>query len=413
MADVRDLSARFPEEQKAYLEGLLAKYPSDSFLLDTYLETLHDISRSYFGVMCATIPGLKLPLWFRANSSDIWNLRQVFQLREYAFDFPHPPRRILDLGAYVGFAAVYFANRFPNAEIVCVEPEETNFEILRMNTVGYRNIKLIHGAIWHHSTRVNLKGKMGGEAWASVFEEGGQGQVQAYSVSDLLRMIGWTGIDYVKCDIEGAEAEVFSDPRCAEWVSEAMCVSVELHDRFKPGCTETVEAAFPPSTFDRRQSGEYVVFVRRQGPSCSDEDYGVVREVVRLAPSSLRLLHFRPINVSPEPWGFMIIDETTFQLHPNKPGESTAQIEFTIDLSGQCQFSTRILVEGFGTQDAIFSVEMGSHDSNVLHEERQVGPGQMIDWTFPIGPCSGLHRIILATRMAPGAEDHGGRGHVG
>jgi hypothetical protein len=277
-----------------------------------------------------------------------------------------------------------------------------------MDTIEYCNIKLIHGAIWSHSARLNLKGKMGGEAWASIFEEAGQGQVQAYSVVDLLKAVGWMGVDYVKCDIEGAEAEVFSDPHCEEWVSGTTCVSVELHDRFQPGCTEIVEAAFPASTFDRRQSGEYSVFVRRQGGSREEQVDVIAAEVVRLAPNSLRPLRFRLINVSPEPWGFRVIDENTFQLHPNNPGEPPAEIEFKIDLSGQSQFSTRIFVEGFGTQDVIFSVTMICDNSIILREEKQVGPGPMADWVFPTGSHFGPHRIALSTQMASGAKNHGG-----
>jgi FkbM family methyltransferase len=435
MVDVRELSYRFPKEQKSYLEGLLSRYPSDRLLLDAYYESLESMSQLYIGIINVMIPETKFPLFFRANSSDLWNLRQIFQLREYDFDFPNPPRRILDLGAYVGFAAVYFANRFPSAKIICVEPDKANFELLRMNTVAYPKIKLIHGAIWHHSAWVNLKEKMGGEDWAGVFEEKeeGRGCVQAYSVGELLRTNGWTNVDYVKCDIEGAEVEVFSDPRCAEWVSGTTCVSVEMHDRFRPGCTETVQAALSAEVFDRRQSGEYSLFIRRQSRIREVNDHGVEPELVQLAPDSLSKpmlvrpllldqsavgrdgtaqLHgaprFRLMNVSSELWGFIIIDENTFQLHPNNPGEPLAEMELTINLSGQNQFSTRILVEGFGTQDVVFSVTLGKHDSIILHEERQVGPGEMIDWLFSTVPCFGPHRITFATRMAPGAQNHGG-----
>jgi FkbM family methyltransferase len=408
MVDIRDLSLRYPEDHKAFLETLLSRNPTDGLLLDAYCESLDIISHSYFGIITAIIPEVKFPLFFRANSSDIWNFRQIFQLRGYDFEFPRPPMRILDLGAYAGYAAVYFANRFPNAEIVCVEPNEANFEVLRINTVAYPNVKLIHGAVWHNSTRLHLKDKMGGEAWACVFEEREGGAVQAYSVGDLLKKVGWVSVDYVKCDIEGAEVDVFSDPSCAEWLSGTSCVSVEMHDRFRPGCTETVQAALSAEAFERHQSGEYSVFVRRQSPLRAFNDQGSVSKVVQLGPTSFRPLRFRLINVHTEPWGFMIIDENTFQLHPNNPGEPPAEMEFAIDLSGQNHFSTGLLLEGFGTGDVIFSVTMGDDSSIFLREERQIGPGEVVDWVFSGFPCFGRHRITLATRMAPNAKNHGG-----
>jgi hypothetical protein len=53
------------------------------------------------------------------------------------------------------------------------------------------------------------------EAWAGVYEEKEEGHIRAYSVGELLKKIGWATVDYVKCDIEGCEAEVFSEPHCA------------------------------------------------------------------------------------------------------------------------------------------------------------------------------------------------------
>jgi hypothetical protein len=169
-----------------------------------------------------------------------------------------------------------------------------------------------------------------------------------------------------------------------------------------------VQAALSAEAFERHQSGEYSVFVRRQSPLRAVNDQGSVSKVVQLGPTSLRPLRFRLINVHPEPWGFMIIDENTFQLHPNNPGEPPAEMEFAIDLSGQNHFSTGLLLEGFGTGDVIFSVTMGDDSSIFLREERQIGPGEVVDWVFSGFPCFGRHRITLATRMAPNAKNHGG-----
>lgn len=37
------------------------------------------------------------------------------------------PRFIVDAGANIGLAAVYFTNRFKDATIVSIEPEQSNF----------------------------------------------------------------------------------------------------------------------------------------------------------------------------------------------------------------------------------------------------------------------------------------------
>ena len=52
------------------------------------------------------------------------------------YDLPDtllPPERvrvILDCGANVGITALYFAWRYPNARIFCIEPDDQNFELL-------------------------------------------------------------------------------------------------------------------------------------------------------------------------------------------------------------------------------------------------------------------------------------------
>jgi FkbM family methyltransferase len=76
------------------------------------------------------------------------NFAQIFLNREYGFPIPFKPRRILDLGAYVGFAAIFLAQRFPDAEIVCVEPSAENFRLLMLNTSAYSNIRQINAAVW-------------------------------------------------------------------------------------------------------------------------------------------------------------------------------------------------------------------------------------------------------------------------
>src|SRR5260370_17379173 len=104
-----------------------------------YFDVLNTISRSYLGSFFAALPEITTPLLFRGASSDVWNMQQVFLDRQYDVEIPKP-HKILDLGAYVGYTAVYFANRFPSASIISVEPPGSNFDPLVANTPAYPNI---------------------------------------------------------------------------------------------------------------------------------------------------------------------------------------------------------------------------------------------------------------------------------
>ncbi len=365
--------------------------------------------------MHASLPGYDSPLFFRGMTTDLFNMQQIFQHREYGFDFQQQPHRILDLGAYGGYAAVYFANRFPNAQILCVEPSPTNFRLLCLNTAPYENVKRIHGAIWHKATRLQLTEQIGGD-WGNVFHERNDEStmgVPAYTVTDVINSAGWPGADYVKCDIEGGELEIFSDPNAAHWLSNVSCVSVETHDRFKPGCIDAVEKALPPSLYAHKRSGEFHVFTRLKdsilvsGQEGAEPEEDDSPEVILLIPQTMRLRRFDRVNVLPDQWGFLPIDDETFQLHPRSPGEGRAEIRFHLNLSRQRMFSAQCHLPGRSQGDVEFSVRLIGNTRTAFAESRIVAPGQTLDLRLDLPQREGPYQLALGTEMAPSAPSNG------
>ncbi|MEK6809367.1 MAG: FkbM family methyltransferase, partial [Nanoarchaeota archaeon] len=74
------------------------------------------------------------PLFLRPGTSDVPLLYHIFVEEEYNIKPKTKPSFIIDAGANVGFTAIYFANRFPKARIIAIEPEESNFKLLKKNT---------------------------------------------------------------------------------------------------------------------------------------------------------------------------------------------------------------------------------------------------------------------------------------
>ena len=322
-------------EKKFHLEGLLHREPANHEVRRTYFANLIDLSRHSFGIFYASLPEIAHPLAIRANTSDVMNFRQIFLHQEYGFEFPHAPRRILDLGAYAGYAAVFFANRFPTAQIACVEPSTANLKILSINTQAYDNIEIIPGAAWHRPTFLAMSGNVGGH-WGTTFSEQSTQTsklVRAYTVYEMMDNLNWPDIDLLKCDIEGAELELFSAPDAPEWLERVHIASVETHDRFRPGSTAAVEGAFRPASFIRQQSGEFYVYrrVSQRSNIGGKQDAGRIE----LFPNDKQLLVFDLRNVPAQEWGFMMIGDRTFQLHPQAPGCDPSEIRFSLTLSGQ------------------------------------------------------------------------------
>jgi len=190
-------------------------------------------------------PDLKFPFFIRVPSSDVPTFSQIFIRWEYDFEVTRAPRTILDAGANIGLAAIYFSNKFPGARIVAVEPEESNFELLGRNISPYGNITSVRAALWHDNTRINLVdpglGKWGfmTQARDGVRERYGEPiqDVQGMTVDAIMKEQGMDRVDILKMDIEGAEREVFRDP--SSWIGKVDVLIVELHERMKPGCNRS------------------------------------------------------------------------------------------------------------------------------------------------------------------------------
>lgn len=217
--------------------------------------------------LAVRVPGSPHRLSVRLRSSDLWTFDEIFDRREYDLPLPPEPRTIIDAGANIGLAAVYFAIRFPGARILALEPEARNYDLLCRNVAPYPHVEPLRAALWHEASTLDLTDPGEGE-WA--YRAGGDApagavltRVPAFSVADLMRDRGWDRIDVLKVDIEGAEREVFA--HAAAWVDDVDAIIVELHEAIAPGCG----AAFREATAGfahRWEHGENVVVGRADHP---------------------------------------------------------------------------------------------------------------------------------------------------
>jgi len=186
---------------------------------------------------------------------------------EYALDLPFSPRFIVDGGANIGMASIYFARKYPKAKIFAIEPDPSNFALLVNNVRPYRGVLPIHAALWNRDGEIRVRepdpatGAYG--EWGYVTREGGSGaKVRAVTMRRLMEEMHIPAVDLAKLDIEGAEREVFED---TGWLHGLGCLMIELHDRFRPGCSEVVDTAMEP--FECTLGEETTFYVRRTKPS--------------------------------------------------------------------------------------------------------------------------------------------------
>jgi FkbM family methyltransferase len=213
---------------------------------------------------CLTVPGLRHAIRLRGKTSDYQAFKKIFVEGEYAFDLGFTPRIILDGGANVGYSSVFFTHQYPGALIIAIEPEAENFRLLVKNTASYKNIRPVQRALWPRKAHLMMENTTGQPDAFRVSESlsSNSSTIPTITIMNLLDEMGFDGIDLLKLDIEGSEKELFEDPETHHWLSRTQAIIVELHDRFKPGCTEALEGALAGENFVRSQRGENILFIR-------------------------------------------------------------------------------------------------------------------------------------------------------
>jgi FkbM family methyltransferase len=233
-----------------------------------------------------SVLGVKHPVFIRVGSTDTAVFRQIFVERHYDLMITEQPNVIVDAGANIGLSAVFFANKYPKALIVAIEPEEANFTLLKKNTSPYPQIKPIRAAVWRESCQINLIDPGSGSHGFQVVETTAldahqRAVVQAITLDDLYTQMNFSFIDILKIDIEGSEKEVFETS--AKWISKVGVIMAELHDQIKEGCSR----AFAEATKDlikHPSKGETVIRLHKIAYS-ADSLVHINREVAaRRAP---------------------------------------------------------------------------------------------------------------------------------
>lgn len=179
-------------------------------------------------------------IWIRPLS-DLGIFHQVFIHDEYGFEFEGDEETIIDAGANIGCASVYFSRRFPNAQIVAVEPTPSTFRMLERNVAARPNVKAVQAALWSKKAEIELVDEWQDHLAVRVqptSKDSGRASVSGLPFSDFALMLGSETVDLLKMDIEGAEDDVFG---CAEaWLPRVKKIVIEFHDDIRPGSTERI-----------------------------------------------------------------------------------------------------------------------------------------------------------------------------
>jgi FkbM family methyltransferase len=223
-------------------------------------------------VVALRLKGVPHPILLRPGTSDWDVLHQIFVAEDYnsgseahetsVSDFYEGVLNrleipvIVDCGANIGISSVWYAQRYPRARIIAVEPEPENFRILSMNAANYPNITPVQGGISDRQTRVSLT-NAGDAPWAwETKESNDDGEIATFTIPNLLATIPGSRLMTVKIDIEGSEVELFRSN--LDWSGKAPLIVFEAHDRRFAwrGTFHAIAAALTHQPRDYIQKGE-------------------------------------------------------------------------------------------------------------------------------------------------------------
>lgn len=194
-------------------------------------------------------------LLYRPGTADENVLADVFDRRQYdlaTLPIKPPPTIdlwVMDAGAHIGAASVWFLRAWPWAQVVALEPDPENHALLQRNLpprgLGYR------AALTGRAGEVALV--KGLDTWSHQVEPG--------VGTPSMTMASWPDFHVVKIDIEGSEADVFAGDTA--WVDRTPIIMIELHDWLFAGSGDSYRACVSGRDRETFNQGEVTISVRR------------------------------------------------------------------------------------------------------------------------------------------------------
>jgi FkbM family methyltransferase len=163
--------------------------------------------------------------------------REIFVRQTYWFRAQTAEPAILDCGANLGMATLFFKFIFPSARIQCFEPDAATCRLLRQN-IGANHLENVAShnvALWDEDTQIPFFSDPAAPGNLLMSTNGNRGSGEASSVT-ARRLSSYVeeDIDLLKLDVEGAELRVLRELVESEKITRIKQMIVEYHHKI-PG----------------------------------------------------------------------------------------------------------------------------------------------------------------------------------
>jgi FkbM family methyltransferase len=173
------------------------------------------------------------------NSVDLRTLYDIFYKEEYStqqfnerISSIDSGYIVIDLGANIGCASLYFLHTFQGSHVIALEPDNENFKILSANLRNYTlRVTLLNAGVGPRDTFCDsvISAGISGQYDAYRFEESDSGKIKMRSLTGLIEEFSLNHRNIIlKIDIEGYERYLFEGD--TSWFENVDMVFIEGHD---------------------------------------------------------------------------------------------------------------------------------------------------------------------------------------
>ena len=177
------------------------------------------------------INGQPQKVFLRTYAGDISIFYEIFLYKTYKLPetiFANSTN-IIDAGAHIGLASLYFLSQSPQAKIISIEPDAENYSILQKNLKAmiesgkaisiYAALDNKDGFLYVTKSQFGYNTKVNDTPAAE--------KVTAVSLNALISLCNIKSIDLIKIDVEGFEKRIFSEN--LEWLDQVKNIVLETH----------------------------------------------------------------------------------------------------------------------------------------------------------------------------------------
>jgi len=166
----------------------------------------------------------------------------LFVRETFRVDLGTETPRILDCGANVGLASLYFKRLYPKARITAYEADPAIARVLAANLGrnGCEDVEVVPSAVWIEEGSVEFRCEGADSGTVESFAAGVSGKRARVGSVRLKDILAQGPVDLLKLDIEGSEETVLKD--CADGLQSVRSILLDLHE-FDPArrCTAGVQ----------------------------------------------------------------------------------------------------------------------------------------------------------------------------